>query len=170
MKDKELYKVISTTLDRAENILDIGCGEGVLCNYLANKMKKKITGLDISEDGFKKAKRTATLIKTSGLVRCINGDAHSMPYFESGEFDAITMVYTLHHISQPEIALQEIKRVLRPNGKIVTADYIIQKGVAMTDCHKFNFLNIKELFQRAGFKLSVKRIFEPDLAFLVAVK
>jgi len=39
-----------------------------------------------------------------------------MPYFENGEFDAVTMIYTLHHISEPEIALSEIKRVFKTGG------------------------------------------------------
>jgi len=114
MKDRELYKIISESLDGAENILDTGCGEGGLCNYLAKNSKKKITGLDISENGLKKAKRTAILGKV--IVACIRGDAHSMPYFENGEFDAVTMIYTLHHISEPEIALSEIKRVFKTGG------------------------------------------------------
>lgn len=170
MKDKELYQKISGKLDGVENILDIGCGEGELCNYLAKNTKKKITGLDVSENGFKKAKRTAVLIKTSELVVCIKGDAHSMPYLKDGEFDAVTIVYTLHHINQPEIALSEIKRILKPKGYIVAVDYVIDKGVAKTDCHKFSFSKMKELFQRAGFILSEKRLLEPDLAFFLAVK
>jgi cyclopropane fatty-acyl-phospholipid synthase-like methyltransferase len=48
VKDKDLYQIISGKLDGAENILDIGCGEGGLCNYLAKNTKKKITGLDVS--------------------------------------------------------------------------------------------------------------------------
>ena len=93
-----------------------------------------------------------------------------MPFFERGEFDAVTMIYTLHHIGQPEIALSEIKRILKPKGNIVAADYVIDKAVAKTDCHKFSFPKMKELFQRAGFILSEKRLLEPDLAFFLAVK
>lgn len=170
MKDKELYQIISGKLDGAENILDIGCGEGGLCNYLAKNTKKKITGLDVSGNGFKKAKSTADLNKTSESVVCIKGDAHSMPYFEDGEFDAVTIVYTLHHINQPEIALSETKRILKLKGNIVAADYVIDKGVTKTDCHKFSFPKMIELFQRAGFILSEKRLLEPDLAFFLARK
>ena len=93
-----------------------------------------------------------------------------MPYFEDGECDAVTMMYTLHHINQPEIALSEIKRILKPKGKIIAADYVIDKGVAKTDCHKFSFPMMKELFRRAGFILLEKRLLEPDLAFFLAVK
>jgi tocopherol O-methyltransferase len=105
MKDKELHKLILESLDEAENILDIGCGEGGLCNYLAKNTRKKITGLDVSRNEFNKAKRTADLDKTSESAVCIKGDAPSMPYFEDGEFDAVTIIYTLHHIGQPEIVL-----------------------------------------------------------------
>ena len=74
MKDKELYQKISGKLDGAENILDIGRGEGGLCNYLSKNTKKKITGLDVSENGFKKAKSTAVPnkknFKTKGQYSC----------------------------------------------------------------------------------------------------
>jgi len=59
MKDKELYKLILESLDEAGNILDIGCGEGGRCNYLAKNTKKKITGLDVSGNGFKKGTNTS---------------------------------------------------------------------------------------------------------------
>jgi len=170
LKDKALYQLISRKLDGAENILDIGCGEGGLCNYLAKNAKKKITGLDVSGTGFIKAKSIAGLNKTSELVACIKGDARSMPFFERGEFDAVTIVYTLHHINQPEIALSEIKRTLKLKGHIVAADYVIGKGVTKTDCHKFSFSKMIELFRRAGFVLSEKRLLEPDLAFFLARK
>jgi ubiquinone/menaquinone biosynthesis C-methylase UbiE len=80
------------------------------------------------------------------------------------------IVYALHHINQPEIALSEIKRILKLKGNIVAADYVIDKGVTKTDCHKFSFPKMIELFQRAGFILSEKRLLEPDLAFFFARK
>jgi ubiquinone/menaquinone biosynthesis C-methylase UbiE len=170
MKDKKLYQLISESLDGAKNMLDIGCGEGELCSYLEKNLEKNIIGLDITESGFTKAKRTAALVNASKLVRCVRGDAHSMPYFKAGEFDAISMIYTLHHIGQPEIALLEIKRVLKPNGKMIVADYVIDRSVAQTDCHKFVFSNMEDLLLKAGFSLSEKRRLEPDLAFFIAVK
>ena len=80
------------------------------------------------------------------------------------------IVYALHHINQPEIALSEIKRILKPKGHIVAADYVIGKGVRKTDCHKFRFPMMIELFHRAGFVFSEKRILEPGLALFLARK
>jgi len=65
---------------------------------------------------------------------------------------------------------QKSKEFLKPEGKIITADYVIEKEGAMTECHKFSFPTIKELFHQAGFNLSEKRLLEQDLAFIVAVK
>jgi ubiquinone/menaquinone biosynthesis C-methylase UbiE len=93
-----------------------------------------------------------------------------MPYFESGKFDAVAMVYTLHHISRPDTALLEVKRVLSAKGTLVVADYVIDNNGRKTDCHKFSFRNMKKLFQRAGFNLVENTILEPDLAFFIARK
>lgn len=170
MEDEKLYKEIVERLGKAENILDIGCGEGELCNHLAKTTKKKITGLDISNAGFKNAKKRAARIKVPNLVECVKGDAHNMPYFKDDEFDAITMLYTLHHIEDEERALREIRRVLKPKGRLIMADYVIEEGKEASECHKFSFSGMERLIGKAKFSLSESRRLEPDLALFVGIK
>lgn len=170
MKDRELYLEIVKRLGKAENILDIGCGEGGLCGYLAKITGKKVTGLDVSGGGFEKAKKMAAKIKVPNLVECVAGDAGKMPCFKDNEFDAITMAYTLHHIEREEEALSEIRRVLKAGGKMIVADYVIEKEGQEKECHKFTVVSLKKLFQTAGFHLLESKLFESDLALLTAEK
>ncbi|TET07748.1 MAG: class I SAM-dependent methyltransferase, partial [Candidatus Thorarchaeota archaeon] len=104
----------------AQRILDVGCGDGDLVSYLARSPKKEVTGLDISDSGFDKALAKAARYGISNLVRCVKGDAqHPSRYFKNEEFDAVTMIYTLHHLHQPVRALQELGRILKPDGRIL---------------------------------------------------
>ena len=153
MKDRELYLEIIKRVGKAENILDIGCGEGGLCGYLAKTLHSKVTGLDISTAGFKKAKRRASKIKVPNLVECVKGNAHSMTYFKDNTFDAVTMLYTLHHIEREEKVLLEISRVLKPGGRLIVADYVIEEKKEPSECHKFSFPEIERLLKKSGRRL-----------------
>ena len=46
-------------LGTAQGILDVGCGEGRLVNFLARQTQKRVVGLDISGHGFAQARREA---------------------------------------------------------------------------------------------------------------
>ncbi|MDI6754907.1 MAG: class I SAM-dependent methyltransferase [Thermodesulfobacteriota bacterium] len=170
MKDRALYLEIVKRLGKAENILDIGCGEGELCNYLAKHTGKRITGLDVSGAGFRKAKRMAHKIKVPNLIECVEGDVGNMVCFEGDEFDAVTMAYTLHHVNEEKKALFEIKRILKPGGRLIVADYVIKKEGQEKECHKFTIMSLEKLFQEAGFHLLESKLLEPDLALLVVKK
>jgi len=163
MKDRALYLEIVKRLGEAENILDIGCGEGELCNYLAKHTGRKITGLDISGAGFSKAKKMAHKIKVPNLIKCVEGDVGNMACFKDNEFDAVTMAYTLHHINMEGKALPEIKRILKSGGKLVVADYVIEEGNKKSECHKFSFEDLRKIFRKA-FRILESRLLEPDLA------
>jgi len=67
-------------------------------------------------------------------------DVHHMP-FESESFDGVVGIDVVHHFSHPTRALQEIARVLRPNGKLVLiepwtgpAGYFVNKYLHHEDC------------------------------------
>ena len=170
MKDRELYLEIVKRLGKAENILDIGCGEGELCSYLAKTTGKRITGMDVSGSGFKKAKKLAARIKIPNLVECVEGNAAKMPCFKDGEFDAVIIAYTLHHIEREGEALSEIRRVLKAGGKMIVADYVITGDTKADGCHKYVLLDIEMLIRKAGFRLLESEQLEPDLALLTAGK
>ncbi|OGC22215.1 hypothetical protein A2291_01315 [candidate division WOR-1 bacterium RIFOXYB2_FULL_42_35] len=170
MKDRVLYIEIAKRLGEAENILDIGCGEGKLCNYLAKHTGRKITGLDISGMGFKKAKKMAHKIKVPSLVECVEGDVGNMICFKDNIFDAVTMAYTLHHVNDEKRALSEIKRILKPGGRLIIADYIIEEEGKGSECHKFNFKTMRKLFPKEALSLLESKLLKSDLALLVAIK
>src|SRR5262249_51163811 len=81
------------------HVLEVGSGEGTL-----QDMVEDYTGLDISATARRKYHK-----------RFVQADARAMP-FPDGEFDAVWTIWVLEHVPNPEQALREIRRVLKPNG------------------------------------------------------
>lgn len=51
------------------------------------------------------------------------GDAHALP-FSDDSFDSVVCTYSLCNIPDPQLAVNEMKRVLRPGGKLILVDHI----------------------------------------------
>src|SRR5262249_37302449 len=81
------------------HVLEVGSGEGTL-----QDMVEDYTGLDISATA-----------RRNYHKRFVQADARAMP-FKDGEFDAIWSIWVLEHVPNPEQALREMRRVLKPNG------------------------------------------------------
>jgi len=95
-----------------KDVLDYGCYDGWMTPRFHEMGPSSITGLDISENAISAAKT-----KYGDQAKFYAGDAHAMP-FPDESFDLVTGRSILHHLDL-DIALQEIRRVLRPRGKAV---------------------------------------------------
>ena len=108
------YKIILNILGdniSGKKILDVGCGDGVLCSFL----KKKgaiVTGIDASKEAIKFGKEK---VKD---VNFIEGSAYELP-FEEGSFDYVISTELIEHLSEPEKLLTEMKKVWNKTGKVV---------------------------------------------------
>jgi SAM-dependent methyltransferase len=80
-------------------VLDVGSGQGYLQDVVAN-----YTGLDIS-----------AAVAKYYHKRFVHGTATAMP-FDDDTFDAAWSIWVLEHIPNPEAALSEIRRVVKPGG------------------------------------------------------
>jgi ubiquinone/menaquinone biosynthesis C-methylase UbiE len=99
------------TKDKASNILDIGCGDGVLLHLISKKTKAQLSGVDLDSDSLKfaKSKLKANFIKSS---------ADKLP-FKPSSFNLVIASEIIEHLGKPEKMLSEIKRVLKPKGKVI---------------------------------------------------
>jgi 2-polyprenyl-6-hydroxyphenyl methylase / 3-demethylubiquinone-9 3-methyltransferase len=96
--------------ERRCRILDVGCGAGFLANHLG-ALGHDVTGLDASDDALAVAARH----DPGHTVRYQKGDALELP-FEDASFDVVCAMDLLEHVEDPEQAIAEAARVLRPSG------------------------------------------------------
>jgi ubiquinone/menaquinone biosynthesis C-methylase UbiE len=98
-------------------VLDVGCNTGDTEHFLVNLYPyiDKVVGLDNSEKRIERAKQKWEERGKPNKIEFILGDGGGLP-FEDETFDKIVCAETLEWIKDPLKAIQEIKRVLRPNG------------------------------------------------------
>ena len=108
--------------DRQMKILDIGCGRGELMQYFAEK-GHVCEGIDYSSDAIEIARETAqSRLSKKRLRDCRfrRMDATSLE-FDSDIFDMSMMLDVVEHLHPPilEKVLQEVRRVLKPDGSLI---------------------------------------------------
>jgi len=108
----ELFKIIKRKKDL--DILEPGCGSGLMSAYLAEK--NKITLLDLSENSLKIAKYNFNKKNVKGEF--IRGDLLKMP-FKNNTFDVVWNQGVLEHFKYPSRAMKEMIRVTKRGGYVV---------------------------------------------------
>ncbi|MEO1552347.1 MAG: class I SAM-dependent methyltransferase [Pseudomonadota bacterium] len=109
-------------LSAGDRVLDLGCGEGRHVHGLYMLGHLDIVGIDLDPDSLKKAEDgLATLPKPAGdeIAKVVfeTGDATALR-FEDDSFDAIICSEVLEHLPDYDAALTEMRRVLKPDGKL----------------------------------------------------
>lgn len=115
-----VFKKAVAGRERSINVLEIGVGTGNLAARFLDE-KYNIIGIDQSRDMLNVAKE-----KFSDLKLRL-GDFLKIP-FENHKFDVIVSTYAFHHLTEKEkvIAIEEMLRVLKPDGRIVIGDLMFE--------------------------------------------
>jgi len=111
-------QTVDATLDAAGirsgmKLLDVCTGPGMLVEA-ALRQGVEAVGLDFSEAVLKHARKRVP----NGEFR--RGDAQDLPFADSS-FDAVVCGYGVMHLPEPEAALHEMHRVLRPGGRLAVS-------------------------------------------------
>jgi len=105
-----LYRRVN--LLRAERVLDVGCGTGVITEEMAARCKGQVIGVDV--DGA----MIAFAQDSGGRAEYRVGDAHQLD-FADGHFDVVACHFLLMWVSNPALAMREMARVTRPGGAVL---------------------------------------------------
>ena len=101
---KPEFKIISTLIKEESHVLDIGCGDGILMEYLKDEKKVNIRGIEIS-----KSKVQNCIAK--GLT-VIEGNAEKdLKQFPDNSFDYVVLSQTLQAFLNPENVIKELLRI-----------------------------------------------------------
>jgi ubiquinone/menaquinone biosynthesis C-methylase UbiE len=104
---------------KKDTVLDIACGPGLLACEFA-KVTTHVTGIDLTPAMIEQAK---ILQQQKGLnnITWDIGDVIHLPYADAS-FSLVVTRYSFHHMIDPASALNEMKRVCVPGGKIAIVD------------------------------------------------
>jgi demethylmenaquinone methyltransferase/2-methoxy-6-polyprenyl-1,4-benzoquinol methylase len=105
-----------------DRVLDAACGTGdfALADLRAGAVK--VTGLDFSERMLARARRK------SSAIEWLQGDMLALP-FADGTFDAATVGFGVRNVADLELALRELRRVLRPGGRLAILEITQPRGL-----------------------------------------
>lgn len=135
--------------------LDLGCGLGGTCIYLAKKLHFKMVGITITANQIPVAVKNIKKYKVEDRVQIKYGDGRKLD-FEDELFDFIIMIEVAMHVEEKEMLFNEIYRVLKPGGKLIMADVEISSYKPLMNCfgvHYFPEVNYyKEIGEKTGFK------------------
>jgi ubiquinone/menaquinone biosynthesis C-methylase UbiE len=102
----------------SERVLDVGCGTGVLLEGLLDRYPdSRLTGVDLSPAMLAHARQ-----RLPDRVTLEVADAEALP-FPAESFDMAVSVSSFHFWPRPKRALAELRRVLRPRGRLVITDW-----------------------------------------------
>lgn len=123
----------------ARDLLDIGTGTGRMLEILGPRVERAL-GLDQSREMLAVAR---TNLERAGLRHCSvrQGDMYQLP-LPTGSVDLVTIHQVLHYADQPERAIAEAARVLRPNGRLIAVDFAP---------HELDELRERHAHRRLGF-------------------
>lgn len=155
----------SVFIPKCENLLDVGCGDGVI-EYFIKIKAKNIYGIDNDQQELKKSKQKGMITKL------VDFNSKKFP-FKNNFFDVITCLDVIEHVIDPKFLLKEIYRVLKKNGILIIStpnirfsDHMYQlvvKGIfpktsldsALYDgghIHFFTYNDMHILLKESGFK------------------
>jgi demethylmenaquinone methyltransferase/2-methoxy-6-polyprenyl-1,4-benzoquinol methylase len=110
----------AAAVQKGDRVLDAACGTGDLAIADAKAGAASVTGLDFSEQMLARARRKAPL-------EWVQGDMLALP-FDDASFDAATVGFGVRNVADLELALRELRRVLRPGGRLAILEITQPRG------------------------------------------
>ncbi len=101
---KEEFKVISKLIDEKSRVLDVGCGDGILMEYLLKNKIVDVRGLEISKEKVKKC-------LSNGLAVVEGNAEYDLKQFPDLSFDYVILSQTLQAFMSPENVIKDLLRV-----------------------------------------------------------
>lgn len=116
-------------------VLDIGCGTGdIALDLLRRHPALTVTGIDLSEEMLRLAVVKAQKTGLEDRVSFQSGDATALT-FDSERFDGIVCTFCFRNIAHRAMALSEMRRVLRPGGRLVILELTVPSSRLMRMIH-----------------------------------
>jgi ArsR family transcriptional regulator len=114
-----LWATALTTLLPPLDVVDFGCGTGVLTVELA-RWARRVTAIDRSAGALEQASARAHRAGLSN-VTFLEADLVELP-LAAGKKDLVVISQSLHHVEDPQAVLSEAARILKPGGRVIVLE------------------------------------------------
>jgi len=123
----EIMRLLALTRD--SHVLEIGSGSGRYALQVASTTGCRVLGVDINEPGVQNANQLAVAENLAERVKFEKCDASQPLRFSDASFDAVFSNDVLCHIPGRDKLLRELRRVLKPGGRLLFSDALVIGGV-----------------------------------------
>ena len=161
--NRKVYKgtgiKVAEFIDETDSVLECACGTGAITEEIAKKAQK-VLATDFAEGMLKRASKKCRKYSNVSFRQEDITDIKSA----DNSFDKVVAGNVIHLLPEPEKALNELLRVVKPGGKVIIPTYInmLKKssGIAVSVIKKmgadfkrqFDIDSYKKFFEEEGFK------------------
>ncbi|CAM3233663.1 MULTISPECIES: demethylmenaquinone methyltransferase [Brevibacillus] len=117
------YTMKQMNIQPGQSALDVACGTADWTIALAQAVGPtgRVEGLDFSQNMLDVGAYKVSKSNVDSMVKLVNGDAMNLPY-EDNTFDYATIGFALRNVPDIQTVLNEMTRVVKPGGKIVSLE------------------------------------------------
>jgi demethylmenaquinone methyltransferase/2-methoxy-6-polyprenyl-1,4-benzoquinol methylase len=102
--------------------LDLCSGTGDLAIELHRRLRAPVIASDFCHPMLVRSLAKVSALKLGDSIRTVESDALAIP-FATGAFDAVTIAFGLRNLEDPRKGLEEMRRVLKPDGVLVILEF-----------------------------------------------
>lgn len=137
---RKVANKLRPTLNRPDAVvLDVACGTGDLSLELRRNAAARIIGTDFCRPMLAVAQSKS--LEQHSAIPYLEADAMALP-FDDDSFDALTIAFGLRNLPNVANGLTELRRVLKPNGKIVVLEFSSPIVPGFRGLFNFYFANV----------------------------
>ena len=159
--------------DKAEVVLDIGCGSGTTCRAIAEKITLgQVIGIDPTSEMIRIAREKTADDPNCSIIKFVDGRAENIPLDDESVTVAMA-VNSFYHWNDMAKGLSEVLRILKNNGRFYIADEKLKNGHTHGDGPNSDPAHIKLLLLDSGFvdvSLSNHRHGNEEMYFFSMIK
>ncbi len=171
-----IERIRQVAADRPLKMLDVGCGTGMFASRVRAVLPRvDVCGVDLVSEMLVKGQPRWRLHR--GHVFPVKGDSERLP-FGSASFDLVTCANSFHHYPHQDRAVAEMRRVLRPGGRLMIIDgyrdslwgwliYDVCVAGVEGEVHHASAKRFRELMTQAGLQAIAQRAYRGPAPFLI---